>query len=181
MNKLFAELFVLFSYTLLGITYLVKSRNKIFVLSTISQAGFVVSYILLSAWSGFAMGLIGLARNFALFGLSKKETKPKFWNNFTLAATFVLMIICSIFTFNGFLSLMSVAATGFYSIAIWNENGKFYKFFGILASICWIIYNIFIKLYLSIFFESVMVICAVVGLLKNKKVHINNEIKLEEE
>lgn len=180
MNKLFAELFVLISYALLGLTYLIKSRNKIFIFSTISQAGFVVSYIFLSAWSGFAMGLIGIARNFTLFALSKKETKSKFWNNFTLVATFVLMIICSIFTFNGFLSLMSVAATGFYSIAIWNENGKFYKFFGILASICWIIYNIFIKLYLSIFFESVMVVCAVVGLFKSQKGRIYNEIKVEE-
>lgn len=176
MNKIFAEAFVLLAYSLLGLTYLIKSRNKIFLLSTGSQASFTISYIIISAWSGFAMGLIGIARNFTLFMLNKKETKSKFWNNFTLGATFVAMIICSIFTFNGFLSLMSVIATGFYSIAIWNENGKFYKIFGIMASVCWIIYNIFIKLYLSVFFECVMVVCGIVGLIKarveDKKIKI---------
>lgn len=165
-----SELFVLLAYACLGITYLIKNKNYIFLLSTCSVLCFSTAYILVSAWSGFVMGLIGIARNLSFFFIDKKDyNKKSLLKNLTLIMTFLAMIICSVFTFNGVLSLMSVVATGFYTFAIYNESGKSYKIFGILASLCWIIYNIFIRLYLSVFFEFIMVVCGVVGLVKHGK------------
>lgn len=181
MTYYISQLFVLLAYACLGITYLIKNKNYIFLLSTCSVLSFSIAYILVSAWSGFVMGLIGVARNLAFFIIANKAKNRKlFLKNLTLSITFLAMIICSVFTFVGILSLMSVVATGFYTLAIFNEKGKFYKIFGILASVCWIIYNIFIGLYLSVFFEFIMVVCGIAGLLKHRKIDSLQELDKEE-
>lgn len=159
-------LFMVVAYACLGASYIVKNKNFISLLGACSFLGFSLAYVFISAWSGFAMALIGLLRNLAFLFIEKLNSKKDFWKNFSLILTLVAVIVCSIFTYSGVLSLMAAAAAVIYSFAVWNKKGKLYRILGMIASICWIIYNCFVQLYISVLFELIMIVCGVIGLVK---------------
>ena len=168
MFYILSQIFVLLAYAFLGLTYLIKNKKWILFLSTMSTVSFTVSYVFLSAWTGFAVNIVALVRNLIFYLIARFAPNSKFWNYFSLIFTFVLIAICSVITYNGVLSLMAVAATIAYTYAIWNKKGNNYKIFGIVSSLMWIIYNAFIRSILGVVFEFIMVICAIVGLIKNR-------------
>lgn len=189
MKYILSQVFVLLAYALLGLTYLIKNRKSIIVLSTLSTISFTVSYIFLAAWTGFAMNVVSLLRNLLFYLVARFAKNSKFWDYFTLFLIYVLLIICTIFTFDGVFSLMATVATIAYTFAIWSKKKNNYKIFGLISSLCWIVYNIFIRSILGVVFETVMVICAIIGLIKSienkenndKTENEQNEEKLSEE
>ena len=89
-------------------------------------------------------------------------------NYFQLAFILALMAIFAFVTYDGLLSLAAVIASVIYTYAVWNEKSKYYKIYAIASSLAWIVYNVFIYSILGIILESIMVVCAVIGLIKNK-------------
>ena len=164
-----SQVFVLFAYIMCGATFFVKKRSYVLVLSTGVCISFSIAYVFLSAWTGIAMNVISMLRNLVFFLVAKYASNNKKWNYFQLALILLLMVIFAVVTYDGILSLAAVFASMIYTYAVWNEKSKYYKIFAITSSIAWIVYNIFIYSILGIILETVMVICAVIGLIKNKK------------
>ena len=82
------------------------------------------------------------------------------------------MIIVSIPTYNGFLSLMSVFATMTYTYSIWQKNTLVYKFMGVPVGILWIIYNAFVGSFFGVTLEAALCVASLIGFivaLKAKK------------
>lgn len=169
MKYMLSQVFVLLAYLFLGLTFLIKNRKMILILSTLSTVSFTISYVFLLAWTGFAMNVVSLFRNLLFYLVARFAKNSKFWDYFSLGLIYVLLGICTIFTYNGVLSVMATFATFAYTFAIWSKNKNNYKIFGIISSVCWIVYNVFIRSILGVVFETVMVICAIVGLVKNKE------------
>ena len=74
--------------------------------------------------------------------------------------------ICAAFTFEGFLSLFSIFATMVYTYSVWQKNIKVYKFAGILVSVCWITYNLYVKSVFGVILESALLICTIIGCIR---------------
>lgn len=148
-----------------------KDYKKILLANTLAFIVIGISYFCLEAYTGLAMAVLGIIRN-CLFYIDKtreaKEDKITKWNIIELCTLFLLSIILSIWTYEGPLSLMSVVATMTYTVSIWQKNTKVYKILGIPTSIAGIIYNVFIKSFLGIIFESCTLISALFGLLKER-------------
>ena len=100
---------------------------------------------------------------------SEKKSVSKKANILILLGIYALMITISIFTFNGFLSLMSVLATMLATYALWQKNTKIYKILGIPISALWIIYNIYIKSIFGIVLECILMTSAIIGFVREKK------------
>lgn len=184
MTYIFSQFFAIFAYMFLGMTYLIKKKNFVLLLNALSTTCFTISYIFLFAWSGVKMSMISLLRNLIFYLVARFAPNSKNWKITSLAIVYMLiaadMILCfslnkGIFAFNSVFDIVPYLATAIYTFAIWNEKGKMYKYFGILSSIAWIVYNIFIRTLFGIILESVMVICAIIGLIKHK----NDNIKLD--
>lgn len=176
MKYIISQVFVLLAYLFLGLTYLIKNKKWILFLSTMSTVSFTISYVFLSAWTGFVVNIIALFRNLIFYLVVRFAKNSKFWDYFTLILIFVMLAVGSIFTYDGVLSLMATAATMAYTYAIWNKEGKNYKIFGIVSSLMWIVYNAFIRSILGVVFEFIMVVCAIIGLIKNKNKTQEGEI-----
>ena len=163
-----SQLFVLLAYIMCGATFFVKKRSYVLVLSTGVCISFSIAYIFLSAWTGIAMNIISMLRNLIFFLVAKYASKSKKLNYFQLAFILALMGIFAVVTYDGLLSLAAVIASVIYTYAVWNEKSKYYKIYAIASSLAWIVYNVFIYSILGIILESIMVVCAVIGLIKNK-------------
>lgn len=83
-----------------------------------------------------------------------------------LALVLAIIAGLAVWTYDGPLSLLSVAATVLYEISIWQNNTKVYKFLGIPVALCWMLYNIFIFSVAGILSEGIIFLAAVIGYLR---------------
>lgn len=163
---IFSQICVIMYYILVIATYQIKSRKKILIMNMVGLIIMGISYFCLSAYSGVSMVILGIVRN-TMFYIDevkgKNSEKITKHNVVELTILIVLAAIFSIFTYEGLLSLMSVAATMIYTISIWQKNTKVYRLLGIPIGVAGILYNVYIKSILGIVFEGFSFISAAIG------------------
>lgn len=163
---LWSQVLTVIEYGLLGSTYFVKRRRMAVVLDIFSMAAGIGAYILLGADAGLAMSVVILIANFYYLYDEKRRGKNhrlQFRDYVVLAIVLAAIAILAVITYDGPLSLLSVAATVLYEISIWQNSTKVYKFLGIPVALCWMLYNILILSVAGIFSEGIIFIAAVVG------------------
>ncbi len=160
-----SQVFVIINYVLLICTYQVKSRKTILILNIVSLLSSAVAYFLLSAYSALAMTFISLLRN-TIYLINEKKNGVNKNNIYMLIIIYLLCIILAYFTYDGFLSLMSVFATMIYTYAVWQKSTKVYKWLGIPVGITWFTYNVYIKSLFGMIFEFVLMIAVIIGIVR---------------
>ena len=172
---IWSQVFTIVMYVFLMICYQLKKRKSILIVSIISLLCNIAAYILLQAWTGLAMCAIALFRNLYSYwdeSVHPGQTKITTRDTVILAVVYLAMIIVSIPTYNGFLSLMSVFATMTYTYSIWQKNTLVYKFMGVPVGILWIIYNAFVGSFFGVTLEAALCVASLIGFivaLKAKK------------
>ena len=160
-----SQIFIILNYVFLVITYQLKKKDKILFVNNCAQLSAGLSYLCLGAYTGLAMTIISIIRNTAFIVNEKKNNKSDI---LTLLVIYALMIILAVFTYNGFLSLMSVFATMLATFALWQKSTKVYKILGVPVSLLWITYNIYIKSIFGIILECILMTSAVIGFIREK-------------
>lgn len=170
---IWSQILTVVEYGLLGASYLARKRRAIVLLDIVSMATGIVVYVLLGADLGMAMSVVILLANFYYLWDERNEGKK---NRLTLRDYVVLAIVLAliaglaVLTYDGPLSLLSVAATVLYEISIfWQGNAKVYKLLGLPVALCWMTYNGFIGSIFGVICEAVMFVASVVGFVKEVK------------
>lgn len=165
-----SQIFVVLSYIFLMLTYFVKSRKTLLVISFASLIAVGISFFLLSAYTGLAMVFVAIIRNLIFLRNDKKAKTNKITKKdiLILIVLSAVSIIFAKFTYTGFLSLLSVFATMLYTYSVWQKNTIVYKILGIPISLIWIAYNIYIFSIFGIICESSILISAIIGFIKSK-------------
>lgn len=160
-------------YGILSSSYLLKDRTKILTANFVAHIGQASAMAMLNGYTGAAMSVIMMLRDLTLLIQEKQKEKGKEISKKAdltiLIVTVLLMIILTIFTYNGLLSLLSVVATLITTYSLWQKNVKAYKLLGLIAGILWLAYNIFIMSIMGIILESILVICSIIGYIKDVK------------
>lgn len=161
-----SQVFTIIMYILLAITYYAKDRKMVLILSFLSIIANGIAYVLLNAYTGLAMCIVALLRNIIFLVDEKKNGKKDTVDKkdyIILAVLYLISIISAVFTYDGFLSLLSVFATMIYTYSVWQKKTQVYKVLGIPIGILWILYNIFVKSIFGIILESILLICSTTG------------------
>ena len=170
-----SQVFTVLMYILLALTYFLKDRKKILIVSFTSLIANALEYLFLFAWSGYAMCLFALVRNIIFIVDENKNGKRETINKKDIIILVILYIIVGILaavTFNGFLSLLSVFGTAIYTYSVWQKKTLVYKFCGIPVGILWLSYNIYVMSLFGIILEGILLIASTSGYLielKNKR------------
>lgn len=168
-----SQIVTILYYGLLSLSYLLKDRIRILFANFIAHIGQTIAMAMLNGYTGAAMAVIMLLRDLTLLiqenGKAKGKEINKRFDLVTLIVTVILIITLTIFTYNGPLSLLSVAATLFTTYALWQKNVKVYKILGFVAGILWLAYNIFIMSIMGIILETIIIISSIVGYLNYNK------------
>lgn len=165
-----SQVITILYFAVLSLSYLLKDRNKILIANFAAHIGQTVAMAMLNGYTGAAMSLIMILRDLTLIIQEAKKSKGKDINKkidiLILIITILLIVVLTIFTYNGPLSLLSVVATLITTFALWQKDVKAYKLLGIIAGILWLAYNIFIISIMGIILESILLICSIVGYFK---------------
>jgi len=163
-----SQIFTVINYVLLALTYYAKDRKKVLIINFLSLVANGIAYIFLNAWTGLAMCIVALIRNIIFLIDEKKNGKRESINKtdvIILIILYAISIISAIFTYDGFLSLLSVFATALYTFSVWQKKTNIYKLLGIPIGILWVLYNIYIMSVVGIMLETILLICSITGYL----------------
>ncbi len=168
-----SQIITVLYYGILSLSYLLKDRNKILTANFVAHIGQTSAMAMLNGYTGAAMSAIMMARDLILLIQEKQKAKGKTINErfdvAVLIITIALVIVLTIFTYNGLLSLLSVVATLITTFALWQKDVKRYKILGVVAGILWLAYNIFINSIMGIILEIILVISSIIGCIKEFK------------
>jgi len=168
-----SQILTVIEYALLGASYFVKRRRAAVILDIISMAAGIGAYVLLGADLGLAMSAVILVANFYYLWDEKRRGKNhelKLRDYVALGVVLVVIAGLAVWTYDGPLSLLSVAATVLYEISIWQNSTRVYKFLGIPVALCWMFYNVFVFSVAGIVSEGVVFLAATVGYWREYRV-----------
>ena len=143
-----SQIFTIIMYALMSLTYYLKDRKTILIVSFLSIIANGIAYLLLHAWSGMVMCIIAVIRNIVfIIDENKNGKKDKMGkiDIIVLITFYIACVISAIFTFEGILSLVSIFATMVYTYSVCQKDTKIYKLLGIPVGILWVIYNSYVK------------------------------------
>lgn len=182
-NYILSQVFTIIMYALLAVTYFAKNKRLIVIVNGAALIANIIAFIFLGAWTGLAMCIIALLRNlYILYDEKKhgKSNKIKKRDVIFLIIVYIAIILATIPTYEGPLSLLSVFATSLYTYSIWQKTTRVYKLCGIPVGILWISYNIYIQSLFGIILESLLLIVSISGYItevKTAKHHKNHRKK----
>lgn len=169
---IFSQVFTIIMYIFLVMTYFAKNKRAIFVISNAAIVANAIAFILLNAWTGLAVCIIDLFRNFYLMWDEKKNGKSKKIKKkdvVFLIIVYIAMALAAIPTYEGFFSLFSIFASAVYAFSIWQKSTLVYKFCGLPVGILWITYNTYIGSFFGIVLESALLIVSIIGFILELK------------
>lgn len=164
-----SQVLVIINYVLLIISYQLKNRKTILIVNFVSTISISIAYLLLSAYTGFAMAIVSIIRNIIFLANNKKRKKITKKDVNILLLLCAISVLFTVFTYDGFFSLMPLVATILYTYSIWQKDTKVYKILGIPVCLAAITYNIYINSIFGIIFEICLAISAIIGLTREVK------------
>lgn len=174
-----SQIFTVFVYIFLGLTYCVKQRKWVLTFSFLSNFFCVIAFILLKAYTSAAMCAICIVRD-TIFIIDEKRngktTKITKKDVAILLLVYAMSIIAIISTFKGFWSLMYAIGTLLFTYAIWQKNNKTYRLLGIPATFLGVMDAIYIKSIMGTILQSVVLICSTVGYFSHKDEKIDEMV-----
>ena len=144
------------------LSYQLKQRKNIITCNVVSRCLYIVQYLLLGAWVGMVMDLIGSIRNI-VFTLNVKNNKSnKWWIIFFSIITLIAGVLTIIFTWDksiGYasnwsnnpnvvliiaisISIISIVAKLLTTIAYGFKNPHLIRMINLPSNACWVVYNV---------------------------------------
>ena len=166
MNFILIQLIGAIAYITIAISYYRKEKKSILLMQIIAYIFFTLHYFLLDGISGVVCNLVGLFALVVIYIFDKYKLKYK-W----IASTFfiVALIVVNIITFQNIYSIFPMVASVIVIISFVLDNEDFIRKIGIVSALCWLVYAIVYKSYISIAFEALTLVGVCVALIKHSK------------
>lgn len=137
--ELYANIIGVIAVVLYVLSYQQKKRMDIIITNGISRAFYILQYLLLGAFSGAVLDVLGIIISFLA---AKKEDLAK---RKLLPAVIVLMnvliLTAGILSYQNVFSVFSILGVAFHTNAFWLKDEKKIRIVSLLGCPCWMIYN----------------------------------------
>lgn len=174
-----SQIFGLGAYVCLGMTFFIKSKKNILKLSIINSLLFAIEYVLLGAYSAVAINIVSIVGIVWYYfdDLSNKKN-----NYISIIVVSILFIVFGILTYNKPVDLIVILASLSYTYSIWQTDILVYRWFGLINSMLWLLYNVKYYAIVGVVFELLCLIVKLIGVIKlyRNKGNVKNNQNLEE-
>ena len=171
-----SQIFAVFAYFVIGLSYYAKNKEKILLLTLTSTALFLIEYTFLHGTGAMIVNTIGIFRCI-VFYIDDKKGRVK--NYISLLLFVVISIIASAIFLKSYIELMAMGASIIFIYSLWQRNILVYRCLGALNSTIWLVYNSIYRSVVGIIGESSLLIATIISiiiyLVTNKKDSINKD------
>lgn len=139
MIKIIAHLFGIGAVALYIGCYQFKDRRGIILANAASRLFYILQYLLLGAWAGAALDLLGLLVAYPARWKDQPFFKKHLW--WILPALQLPLLIASILLYQNIFSLFALFGSIAEAGALWFSKERVIRLISLLAAPCWLIYN----------------------------------------
>ena len=143
-------------------SYQRTQKRKIMLIQTVATALSCVQYLLIGAFSGFALNIVCIIRNFVFYFRDKNQSTGLL----TPVLFAVSMAIVSFFSWEGTHSLLITMGLVVNTVCMGIFDAKDFRKTILVSSSLILIYNIFAFSYSGILSESISLISVIIGIIR---------------
>lgn len=174
MNPIIPQIVGLLAVAVFLLSYQQKKRKHIIITNAISRSLYILQYILLGAFSGAVLDILGLISSV----IAEKKDLPFFKKHLKLIFfTVNIMIIASgtaIAVINkSFLDIFPIIGVLLHTSAFWITNEKKIRIVSLLGSPFWFVYNFLSRAYGSSIGDILTMVSIVIAMIKYRKSEAN--------
>lgn len=174
MNFILIQIIGAIAFATLSISYYQKNKKNILLLHIFAYIMFTIHYYLLSGITGAICNVIGLLALLSIYILEKYKCKYK---NLVAILFIIILFIINVATFQNVFSVFPLIASIVVILSFMSDNEDFIRGIGVISAVCWLIYAIAYKSYISIVFEIITLVGTLIAFAKNTKNPKINTIK----
>lgn len=142
------------------------SRKTILYCGIIFNLASAIGFLLLNAWTGAIMNVLGALLNLIYIF----KNKNKFFSSPTIPIIFeILFLVGGILTWQGWLSILPIVANVIYGISLWLDKEYIIKILILIVNVTYIVYHGFLLSYVSIIGTGISIVLGIAYLIWGDK------------
>lgn len=169
-NFIIAQIIGIIALIFLAISLKNNNKKKLLKYQMFSSLSYALQYVFLGAYTGCLMNLACVFRNY-IFNKYDNKKIPLYW----LIIIIAIMIILSIITYNGPISLLPTIGVILFSTSLWYGKLKYIRLAEFISSCLVIFYNIKVVAITGLIVTIVEIITVSISIyrfdIKNVKIH----------
>lgn len=136
--SLFAQLVGWMAMVFIVLSFQAKHRQRIILLILVGSIAWAAHFLLIGAYTGALLNLIGAARAFAFYKYGGSDSRSPWllWGFITL------FLVAGIATWQGPISILPTLGMMISNIALWQRNEQRIRLLILLVSPLWLAYNV---------------------------------------
>ena len=143
-------------------SYQRTQKRKIMIIQTVATALSCIQYLLIGAFSGFALNIVCIIRNFTFYYRDKNKS-----TDLVSPVLFALcMAVVSFFSWEGIHSLLITLGLVVNTVCMGIFDAKKFRKTILISSSLILIYNIFASSYSGILSESMSLVSVIIGIVR---------------
>ena len=144
------------------IAFQCKRHNSILLFKTLNEFIFAIQYILLGAYTGATMNLIGCVRNIVF----TKQLARKRTTTISAVAFCVFFIVFGLLFWQGKKSILIIVAKVLSTVAYGNKNTTVVRLIVLVTSTSWLIYNSLVFSVAGVLCEAFTIVSLLIGVIR---------------
>ena len=146
-------------------SYQRSKKRKLLIIQTVATALSCVQYLLIGAFSGFALNIVCIIRNFVFYHRDLNHRKD--WTSPIILS--LIMGVASFFSWEGIHSLLITLGLVLNTMCMGMFGAKNFRKTILASSSLILIYNIFAHSYSGMLSESISLISVIIGIIRYSK------------
>ena len=148
-----------------------KKHSRVITFRNLNMLFFAGQYVLLGAYTGMAMNIVGMIRN-VIFSEQVKRGKS---TRISISVFCIIFLVAGIFTWEGPKSILLILAKFISTAAYGNKNLLVVRLLVLLTSSSWLLYNLFVGSYAGMLCEVLTLLSILIALYRYHLPHGKKE------
>ena len=140
-----------------------NNRKTMLYLQIAACVMFSMQYLLLGAWTGAAMNIIVIIRNYVF---ANKDSKKWANSNLWLYLFLFIIIIATVYTWQGWVSVLPLIGMITGTIAFWLTNTTCIRLFSLISPPFWCTYNFISRAYPAMICDTIIFVSIIIGMIR---------------
>ncbi len=155
------------------ISYQIRSNRALFLCQLMGCIVFCVQFFLMGAYTGAISLIVNIARNLLLLKSNDWEWAK---SKVTLAVIIVLLLVMTVYTLAGWISILPFASVAVTSIGYWTQNAQKIRLSQLFGSPCTLLYDVLIHSWGGAICEAIAILSIIISIIRFRWRNLGQEL-----
>ena len=149
-----------------AVSFQMKTKENLLIMQVISNVFTTIQFVLTMAVTGAVHTLLGVIRGIVFYFFKKRDLNP---NKIALVIFEIAIILGTIFTWSGMLSILPLIGMTANLYGQWQNNMKIVRICAVISAILWSVYAFYTGVYTAMLTEIFKMASSLIGLWRFRK------------